>query len=153
MKKILFSLTLILGQIIVIAQCDNSCLPDGISFFSQSSIDDFQINYPGCTEIEGHVNIIGDNITNLNGLNLLTAIGGELKLNHTGALTDLNGLNLLQSIGGDFTINNADALTNLVGLDNLQSIGGDFYIDRSDSLVDLIGLNNLTSIGSNLQIG
>jgi hypothetical protein len=29
------------------------CLPEGIKFTTQAQIDSFQINYPGCTEIEG----------------------------------------------------------------------------------------------------
>ena len=45
------------------------CLPEGITFTTQEQIDSFQINYPGCTEIEGDVQICGNDITNLNGLN------------------------------------------------------------------------------------
>ena len=44
-----------------------SCLPDGITFETQAQVDSFQINHPGCFEIEGDVTISGDNITNLNG--------------------------------------------------------------------------------------
>jgi S-formylglutathione hydrolase FrmB len=53
-----------------------SCLPQGITFTNQAQIDNFQTNYPGCTEIEGDVTIAGDDITNLNGLSVLTSIGG-----------------------------------------------------------------------------
>jgi hypothetical protein len=35
------------------------CLPEGITFTTQEQIDNFQANYPGCTEIEGDVNING----------------------------------------------------------------------------------------------
>ena len=54
-----------------------SCLPEGIVFTNQSQIDQFQINYPNCTEIEGDVVIgfwLGTNITNLNGLSILTTL-------------------------------------------------------------------------------
>ncbi len=51
------------------------CLSEGITFTTQEQIDSFQINYPSCTEIEGDVGIYGDDITNLNGLNVLTSIG------------------------------------------------------------------------------
>ena len=37
----------------------NYCLPEGITFTTQEQIDNFQTNYPGCTEIEGDV-YIGD---------------------------------------------------------------------------------------------
>jgi hypothetical protein len=50
------------------------CLPQGISFITQAQVDNFQTNYPGCTEIEGSVIIQGQNITNLNGLNPDSAI-------------------------------------------------------------------------------
>jgi len=36
------------------------CLPEGIMFYSQEQIDNFQTNYPGCTEIEGDVIIEGN---------------------------------------------------------------------------------------------
>ena len=34
-----------------------SCLPGGITFTTQAQIDSFPINYPGCSEIEGFVEI------------------------------------------------------------------------------------------------
>lgn len=55
-----------------------SCLPEGITFTTQAQIDSFQINYPGCTEILGTVVIEGPSIINLDGLNVLTAVGGFL---------------------------------------------------------------------------
>ncbi len=37
-----------------------SCLPDGITFETQAQIDSFQVNYPGCTEVEG--NVVGNEV-------------------------------------------------------------------------------------------
>lgn len=57
-------------------------LPQGITFWTQSDIDSFQSNYPYCAEIEGDVTIGvygSSDITNLVGLNVVTAIGGELR--------------------------------------------------------------------------
>ena len=59
------------------------CLPQGITFTAQEEIDNFQTNYPGCTEIEGDVTITGDNITNLYGLSVLTAVDGFLYIYNT----------------------------------------------------------------------
>ena len=59
----------------------NYCLAEGISFQSQTDVDNFQTNYPGCTEIEGDVTVFGNSINNLNGLNVLNSIGGNLKIN------------------------------------------------------------------------
>ena len=108
-----------LGSRILFAQ---GCLPEGITFENQEQIDNFQANYPGCTEIEGDVMIFGSNITNIDGLNILTSIGGNL------------------------TITENVTLINLTGLENLNTVGGGFYIDFNNSLTDLAGLENLTSI-------
>ena len=76
MKKLLltaaliaFSLTSLLAQ---------PCLPQGITFNTQEQIDNFQTNHPNCTEIEGGVKIEGNDITNLDGLNVITSIGEYL---------------------------------------------------------------------------
>ena len=52
-----------------------SCLPDGITFSTQQQIDNFQIDYPGCSEIEGSVIINGNDITNF--VNFLAFIEWE----------------------------------------------------------------------------
>lgn len=56
------------------------CLPEGITFSTQEQIDNFQNNYPDCTQIVGDVRIgfyfwTTYDITNLNGLSCLTSIG------------------------------------------------------------------------------
>ncbi|MHC1778572.1 MAG: T9SS type A sorting domain-containing protein [Lentimicrobium sp.] len=155
MKK----LTLIIAAIalscnIVFSQ---GCLPAGIYFFSQDQIDNFQANYPGCTEIEGDVTISGPNITNLDGLNVLTSIGSYLSIgNYEGgnpALTSLSGLDNLTSIGGSLMITQNDAITSMTGLDNLTTIGGDLSIYGNPALTSLSGLESLASIGGGLGIG
>ncbi len=137
-----------------------TCLPDGITFSSQAEIDDFQTNHPNCIEIEGDVTIAGDDITNLNGLSVLTSIGGNLSTGNFDEwnpnLTSLSGLENVTSIGGDLGIFSNNILTNLVGLDNLVSIGGDLGIGDlwtgNPKLTSLTGLENLTSIGGDLSI-
>ena len=88
MKKTVITSCLILCQIIVFAKCDNSCLPDGITFETQAQIDSFQVNYPNCNTIRGDVMISGDDITNLNGLNVLTSIEGDLYISNNSNLTN-----------------------------------------------------------------
>ena len=61
-KLLLISFVLIFCQFTVTSQ---SCLPTGIIFTTQAEIDNFQTNNPNCTEIEGDVEINGDDITNL----------------------------------------------------------------------------------------
>ena len=73
-----------------------SCLPEGVTFSTQEEIDNFQSDYPGCTEIEGDV-VISDGeknseLINLNGLSVLTAIGGLLSIQNNMYLESLSGL-------------------------------------------------------------
>lgn len=55
----------------------SSCLPDGFTFTTQEEIDNFQTDNPGCTEIEGDIEINGSDITNLNGLNVFNSFLGK----------------------------------------------------------------------------
>jgi hypothetical protein len=133
-----------------------SCLPEGIVFFLQSQIDNFQIDYPNCTQIEGDVEIEGSGITNLNGLNVLTTIGGSLTIYRNFTLTSLTGLEGLSSIGGSLQISNDTglpfALINLAGLENLTTLGENLLINNCLLLTSLTGLEGLTSIGGNVYI-
>ena len=150
MKKffiLLFALFMLSGAL---AQ---SCLPEGITFTTQTQIDNFQDNYPGCTEILGDVVINGDNgITNLGGLSSLTSIGGNLNMVENHSLSSLAGLEGLASIGYWFNIVFNDSLTSLTGLEGLTSIGGGLVINENNLLTNLTGLEGLTSTGSVLRI-
>ena len=55
------------------APVSQGCLPEGITFSGQEEIDNFQTNYPGCTEIEGDVLIwdYGTGVNNLIGLSVI----------------------------------------------------------------------------------
>jgi uncharacterized repeat protein (TIGR01451 family) len=154
-----------------------ACLPNGITFASQSEINNFPVNYPGCTVIEGDVNITapgGSNISNLNGLSGLTAIGGRLNVYFNPLLTNLSGLDNITTIGainiefnwslsslsglgnltavqGNFALIQNEALTSLSGLSNLTTVGGDLELLRCTSLPDLTGLNKLNSVGGTLR--
>ena len=143
MKKL--TLLIVLAFQIQITATSQSCLPEGITFTSQAQIDNFQTNYPGCTEIEGGVEIGGwyNNVTNLNGLSVLNSIGGNLKLLACDSLISLEGLDNLISVGGDVEIIHVDSITNLSGLEGLTSIGGDLWIQYNDDLVDLAGIENI----------
>lgn len=77
-KQALFILITINISLFTIHGFSQSCLPEGITFNTQEQIDSFQVNYPGCTEIEGGVLIEGTDIENLDGLEVITSIGGYL---------------------------------------------------------------------------
>ncbi len=127
------------------------CLPEGITFTTQQQIDDFQTDYPGCTEIEGDVEIIlNPNINNLNNLEVLTAIGGGLEITGTG-LTSLEGLHNLTTIGGNLLFWQNDQLAGFESLENLMSIGGGLEIKNNPQILNLNGFEN-TSIADYLII-
>jgi hypothetical protein len=179
-RLIILAAFLILCHSIVFSQ---GCLPEGITFTTLEQIDNFQANYPGCTEILGSVMITdwGSEITNLNGLEVLTSIGGNLEIYESHGLTSLTGLDNLTYIGGNLYIGNSyyggnNSLSNLSGLNNLTSIegnlgilynndllnitdleglsfiGGGIFIFGNEALTSLIGLDNVSSIGGALQI-
>jgi hypothetical protein len=58
MKKI--TLFIVLALFIQVTVSSQPCLPEGIEFTTQAQIDNFQTNYPNCTEIEGDVEINGE---------------------------------------------------------------------------------------------
>ena len=136
-----------------------SCLPDGICFSTQAQIDSFQVNYPGCIEIDGDVTISGDDITNLNGLNILTSFNGNLLISENNSLISLEGLENVRSIGGQLSVNHFaliisrnDALVDMSGLNGLNWIGGGLHLFRNQSLTDLVGIDSLTTIGGDLWL-
>jgi hypothetical protein len=124
------------------------CLPHGNYYArSQSEVDSFPVNYPGCTILEGHVNISGSDISNLYGLSGVTSIGKTLFIENNNELTSLKGLEGLASIGGWLDVEDNNALTTMDGLDGLTTIGGDLYIHTNSALDSLAGLEGLTSVG------
>lgn len=81
-----------------------TCLPGGITFNEQVSIDNFLSNYPGCNGILGDVVIEGATITNLDSLIYLSSVGGGLTIRNNDILANLTGLENLTSIGGGLNI-------------------------------------------------
>ena len=150
MKKLTF--LIVLAFIIQATVSSQPCLPEGITFTTQNQIDNFQTNYPGCTEIEGNVIISGAEITNLKGLSILESIWGYLVIKNNNLLINLTGLDTLSSIGM-FNIKNNNSLTSLSGLGTLSSIKGSLAIEFNNSLINLSGLNAVTSINGLLYIG
>jgi hypothetical protein len=129
-----------------------SCLPNGIVFTSQYAIDNFSISYPGCSQIIGDVDISGANISNLNGLNHLTSIGGHLAIEGNTILTNLNGLSNLNSVGFYFSIFYNSGLESLNGIENLNYIGSTFVIQENEVLTDISAISSDLSLVDPLSI-
>jgi len=160
MKRI--TLFILLFAVIKYTASSQSCLPNGITFNTQAEIDNFQTNYPDCTEIGGDVKISGGNITNLDGLSVLTSISGNLTIGGNYDLLSLTGLGNLTTVGGDLStcvlnftgeyyIGNP-SIIDFTGLENLTFIGGSFTVRANNSLTSLTGLDNLDSIGGSFIV-
>jgi hypothetical protein len=108
----------------------------------------------GYTTVTGSL-IIREDIENIDGLDELTAIGGDLYISNP-HIKDLTGLKSITSIGGSINIENNNSLTNLSGLENITSIGGSLIIYSYEwgnaALASLSGLDNVSSIGKDLWI-
>lgn len=135
-----------------------SCLPEGITFISQAQVDSFQINYPGCSIIEGDLIIGPENswneidINNLDSLIVLTSIEGNLKVWNNDVLANLIGLDSLSSIGADLIIETNSSIESLLGLEALTTIGGELKIYGGNYITSLNGIDNVSSIGSGISI-
>jgi hypothetical protein len=148
MYKITFLLALLFPAWLI----SQTCLPDGITFTKQEQIDNFQYDYPNCSEIEGNVTISGDAIINMDGLYVLNSIYGDLKIDHVTNLISLSGLDNLDSIGNNIRLSDNSSLISLSGLENLADVGGGIYLYRNHSLTSLNGLNNLTNLHGPLHL-
>ena len=155
MKKLII---LLFALISINSANAQGCLPEGITFTTQEEIDNFQTNYPGCTEIEGDVTIEGGDILNLNGLCVLNSIGGNLTISYDSSLIHLAGLDHLITIGGSLSIYGNVLLQDIADLAGLESVGGginlgveiwDWWTGRyffigNHSLTSLSGLQGIT---------
>jgi hypothetical protein len=133
-----------------------SCLPEGYIVHTQSQIDWFPIDYPGCKRIEGdlYINDLSypGYIYDLNGFDELTSIGGSLTIEYCDHLANLDGLNNIISIGGDLVILSNIHIIDLTALGNLQAIGGKLKIGDNANMLSFSGLDNLVSVGSRVEI-
>ena len=142
MKNLLF---IIVFALISFTLASQSCLPEGIIFQNQADIDNFQVNFPGCAHIEGDVEIEGDHIYNLDGLSVVTAIGGQLYITNNDSLTDITGLSALTGIWGSLLISSNPMLTSLEGLESLITVPADVFISNNLLLNDISAIGNINS--------
>lgn len=127
------------------------CIPTAIVFSTQTQVDNFATDYPGCTVIDGNVGITGDDISNLDGLTQITQILGSVQIIHSNSLTNIVGLNNVSQIGGFLKIENNYILNNINGFLGLLTLGGDLSI-KDDGLTTISGFSNLSTIGGNVLI-
>ena len=141
MRKLFFFLVILLISNSIIGQ---HCLPNGIRFQSQSDIDQYSANYPGCSIIDGDVVISGGDITDLSGLAQVRKVKGKFVLYNNPELASLSGLDSLMK-AGEMRIRYNPQLTSLSGLGLLDSVGT-LHIQNNSRLLHLTGLDALTTV-------
>jgi hypothetical protein len=142
--------------LIILLQCSalilsaQDCLPEGIIFTRQSQIDSFQFHYPGCSQIDGDMEINGEqsDIHSLAGLAQVQVIHGELNIHDLENVTNLQGLNQIITIGWILRIENNPGLSTCAGLNHLTHLGESVIIRGNDNLESLVGFDSLHKAAS-----
>lgn len=137
----------------VVAACTVVQCPQGnVVLSTQAQVDQFIVDNPNCTVINGNLEISGAGITNLNALSNITSVTGSVIITSCAALTDVTGINNIATIGGNFKINFCNSLTTLGNTSNLTTVGGYVDIYYNQNLTSISALQNLTTIGGYLWI-
>ena len=133
----------------IITQLSYAQCPSGnVTFENQAQVDYFLEAYPSCTEINGNLVIGGSAngpITNINSLENITYIDGNIIIDHNIWMFTLLGLNNLEEVGGNIYIDDC-AINDISALSNLHTIGGNLELRRA-RFSDLSYLGNITSLG------
>lgn len=151
------------------------CPVGDILLTSQAEVDFFATNFPNCTSIHARLivgnptSMVGTNISDLSGLAGVQETDGLIIQNNP-ILDDLNGLQNLKRINGDLIINNNleldgvnhltslqgrlkslsivgnGEINDLSGLENISLSGGDLAIEHNPALLSLTGLGSISSV-------
>jgi uncharacterized repeat protein (TIGR01451 family) len=118
---------------------------------TQAAVDQFIIDNPTCTTIDGDLHIMCyGQIFDLSPLLGITEITGNLQFSdgEFNQIDDFSGLANLTTVGGNLFISeNSTQNFKLTGLNNLTSIGGHLRI-LSDHIPSLEPLDNLSQVGT-----
>lgn len=128
-----------------------TCLSEGITFSTQSDIDNFATNYPGCIEILGNTSITGAGISDLSGLSQLKKLK-QLDISNCNNLSDFTGLENIDEIKGRLSILSTNGVNSMNGFTSLEKISGQVIISLNNGMLSLDGLQNLKQIGSFIQV-
>ena len=138
-----------------------------IKLEAQSDVDNFNINYPSCTEIDGNILITGADITDISPLsqiekvvgdfeiincqNLLTIsdtdlnVQGSIRIVDNESLNDINGFNSTDSLK-TLNIFENPILISTKGFEALRVVSDSLHIDSNDSLKSIPFFNSIEYI-------
>ena len=131
---------------------------------TQSDVDNFNINYPSCTELVGNLFITGDEISDIGPLSQLAKVTGDFEIINCQNLASINDIELnvignirilenesLIEINGftstdslkTLNISENPVLNTVAGFDNLRIAMDSLHIYSNDSLKSIPSFNNL----------
>lgn len=103
-------------------------------------------------EIDGQLNFFRNpNLVSLAGLRGLQRVGGNLLFNVNPKLADFQGLGALREVGGQLTLSGGTALVSLRGLEALRRVGR-LIVSSNPVLGSLDGLAKLERVEGDLTI-
>ncbi|NOT36930.1 MAG: hypothetical protein HOP11_06100 [Saprospiraceae bacterium] len=120
------------------------CGAGNILLTSQSDVDNFSVNYPGCHRIMGDIEIQGDGIENLDGLSVIDTVDRGLTIKACKDLYNIYGLKNLVIVQ-DFIIRNCPLIEDLMGLQSFQTASNSLGLYELE-LKNLVGLNRVKYI-------
>lgn len=131
------------------------CPPGDVYIGSQAEADQFLIDYPNCTEINGsllfQVNSGSSDLVDLTPFSNITSVLGSLQFNNNQELESIAGLENLTSVGTSINLHN-NGIQNIDPLNGIETLGGLIYIANNPALVNLNGFASLTEIGGYIYI-
>jgi len=128
------------------------CSPGNVTLTTQAEVDQFAIDYPFCTQINGVLTIDGDDIINLDGLNNIASVTAYMAIQNNALLENVNGLENITTLGTSLSIINNPVLLHINGLTGLSSIGTEIQLDNNALLQNISGLSNVSGIGGGIWI-
>lgn len=146
-QKLLILIFTVFSTVTLSAQCP----PGGYTVNSQQAADDFAIQYPDCTELNGLL-FVTNEINNLDGFINLTSIGGDLILGSTSNNFDISGLSNVTNVSGSLIVQGTNGLTDLDALNSLQNISGSLRLLENSLLSTIDGLANLIAVSGEVNI-
>lgn len=103
-----------------------------------------------CRAVLGDLVVDGE-VDSLSCLAGLEHVGGDFVIQST-KLRDLEGLETLRRVEGDLSVGDNPALRSLDALGGLEAVGRSVFVWANDSLVDLAGLHSLGFVPRHLEI-
>jgi hypothetical protein len=111
-----------------------------------------ELSAPGCTIIGGDLSVEIADIENVDGLENLKDIKGNLLISGNEKLTNIDGIGNLESVGKDITIVRNSSLIDINGLGRLKKMSGDLKIINNKSLINVEGLRNIEGAAKGIYV-